>query len=414
MGERKSYEYLNKLKNKFGVDVLYSWSRYHRAIEDPYGYMLNYIKHEKEIKKDSIYGVSGGICHDIIEKYYLGELKYEEMLSEYECKLDEMNLMELKYDRMDKEKNKKIAEKYEGSIRLFFKQYKPLETKMKLEQFVTIKVGRFYFQGYIDFLHRDSEGNYIIEDFKTSTIYTGKKLINESGQLILYAMSLIQRGINLNNIKVRYNFLKYCTVESDLFSKDKETKLYKTKEKNCVRYTWVKDSEANIRKWITKLHSEYDELEIENMIQGCIEDNNLESLPQDIQDKFRIKDCYVFLDLTQDMIDDLSDDIITTLEEVETKTKSTKILLKQIEDYKSKDKDDRRIISLEDEIDKMWWTEIDGNKEYFFYNLCGYTRQQHKPWDEYLKEISLFKKEDNFDSEYNEEKEDDDSWLDLL
>jgi len=72
MGERKSKEYLNKLKNKLGVDIIYSWSRYHSYCNDSYSYLLKYIKHEKEVKKDGIYGVSGNVCHDIIERYYLG------------------------------------------------------------------------------------------------------------------------------------------------------------------------------------------------------------------------------------------------------------------------------------------------------------------------------------------------------
>ena len=29
MGERKSKEYLNKVKEKYGVDELWSWSKYH-------------------------------------------------------------------------------------------------------------------------------------------------------------------------------------------------------------------------------------------------------------------------------------------------------------------------------------------------------------------------------------------------
>jgi hypothetical protein len=396
MGERKSREYLNKLKKKLDVDIIYSWSRYHKAVEDPYSYLLNYIKHEKEIKKDSIYGVSGGICHDILERYYLGELKYEDMLNEYEEKLFEMNAMDLKYNRIDEEANKKIADKYENNVRLFFQQYKPIESKMVLEQFVTIKVGRFYFQGYIDFVHRDSEGNYIIEDFKTSTIYTGAKKIAEGGQLILYSESLIQKGVPLDKIKIRWNFLKYCSIVSDLFSIDKETKKNKTKSKNCSRASWVKESEGNIKKWLTKSEM-YDELEIEDMIQTCIENNSLETLPQDIQDRFKIEDCYVYLDLTQEMIDDLKDSIINTLEEIELKTAKTKEILKEIESL-DKIKDKQQIKELNQEIDEMFWSEIDSSKEYYYYNLMGYTRQQHKPWDEYLKDVNMFV-EDSFDKD---------------
>lgn len=407
MGVRKSYEYINKLKNKFGVEVIYSWSRYNRYKNDPYGYMLNYIKHIPETKKDSIWGESGGICHDILERFYLKEISYEDMLIEYESKLFEMQTKELKYNRTDNESNDKIATKYEDSIRHFFTHYKPLDSKVILEQFVTINVGRFYFQGYIDFLHKIGE-DYIIEDFKTSTIYTGKKKISEAGQLILYAESLIQRGISLNKIKIRWNFLKYCTVISDLKTIDKNTKLNKTKSKNCVRTQWVKDSEKNISKWLEI--EGYDELEITDMIQTSIENNNIDNLPQSIQNRFKVEDCYVYVDLTQELIDELREEIISTLEEVESKTSRAKELIKEIDllGDNIKVKDIKK--AKENELDEMFWTTIDRSKEYFFYNLCGYTRQQHRCWDEYLKETMMFV-EDNFDKEFENNTDSEFDWL---
>lgn len=400
MGERKSYAYLNKLKKKYGVDVIYSWSRYHKAVEDPYSYMLNYIKHIKEEKKDSIWGESGGNCHDILEKFYLKEISYEDMINEYESKLFEMKANELKYNRTDSESNEKTALKYENSIRHFFLNYKPIDGKTKLEQFVTIKVGRFYFQGYIDFLHK-KDNKYIIEDFKTSTIYTGKKKIGEAGQLILYAESLIQRGIPIEDIQIRWNFLKYCTVEYDLFSIDKETKLNKTKEKNCIRSNWVKEIEKTIIKWLEK--EEYDSLSITDMVEKSIENNNIDNLPQSIQDRFKIKDCYVYVDLTQELIDELKINIISVLEEIEIKTKRAKELMKEIELIGNPTPKTIKIIKQKErEIDELFWTEIDRAKEYYFYNLCGYNRKQHKPWDEYLKEVNMFV-EDNWDNNNNED-----------
>ena len=393
---RKTYEQLNKIKNKLGIETLWSWSRFHSYCVDPYGYLLKYIKKVPELKKDSIWGVSGGIAHSILEDYYTNKLKYEEMISEYENQLFAMNSMELKYNRVDAEANRNTGDKYENCLRHFFTHYKPIENKVILEQFVTIKIGEFYFQGYVDCIFKDSEGNYIIEDFKTSTIYTGAKKVAEGGQLILYAESLIQKGVSLEQIKIRWNFLKYCSIESDLFSIDKETKKNKTKSKNCSRATWVKESEGNIKKWLTKSEM-YDELEIEDMMQTCIENNSLETLPQDIQDRFKMKDCYVYLDLTQEMIDELKNNIINTLEDIEQKTAKTKEILKTIESL-NKTKDKQQINELNKEIDEMFWSEIDSSKEYYYYNLMGYSRVQHKPWDEYLKEVNMFV-EDSFDKD---------------
>lgn len=372
MGERKSKEYLNKLKNKYNVDTLWSWSRYNSYKTDPYGYLLHYIRHEPETKLN-IYSVSGGICHDILEEMYLKKIKYEDMLQLYENKLFEMNVSELKYDRNDEEKNKNIASKYEDNMRLFFQQHIPVEAKVKTEQFIIIKVDKYIFQGYIDFIHKDKDGNYIITDFKTSTIYVGQKIIHERGQLVLYAESLIQMGVPLEKIKIRWNFLKYCTTEYQLKGIDKETKQHKIKNRNSLRNKWVKGIENNIRMWLVIL--EYDELEIEDMVQTCIENNNLNSLPKELQDKYKISDCYVYISLDQEILDELKETIKNTLDEI----------IKKEKEYR------------ETEDDKLFWTEIDKSKEYYFYCLCGYSRQQHKPFDEYLNNINMFV-EDTYDS----------------
>ena len=394
MGDRKSYEYLNKLKDKLNTDTLWSWSRYNSYHNDQYGYLLKYIKKVPETQKDSIWGISGGIVHDIIERMYLGEISYKDMITEYEEKLFEMNSMELKYNKIDKEMNDKISDNYEDSIRHFLLNYKPIEGKVILEQFVVIKVGNHYFQGYIDFLYKDLEGNYIVEDFKTSTMYTGAKKQNEAKQLLLYSQSLIQKGIPINKVKLRWNFLKYCTVTSCLFSKDKEGN-YKTKDKNCVRSKWIKESSKNIEKWLKK--EEYDELEITDMIQTCIENNSLETLPKSIQDKFSISDCYVYIDLNEDIINELNNEIVETLDKIIENTKTTNILLSQIEGLDNEN-DKNKINEINNKIDELWWTDIDKSKEYYFYNLCSYNRKQHKPWNEYLNDINEFVKENNKDS----------------
>ena len=402
MAERMSIENLNKLKKKYKVNILWSWSRYNSYLNDPYGYYLKYIKHEKEQVKDSIWGISGGVVHDIIEDYYEGKLKYEDMLEEYNDKLFEMDTMELKYNRTNKDMNDKIANKYENSIKHFLTHYNPIKSKVIVEKFVTIKVGKYIFQGYIDFLHKDENGNYIIEDFKTSTIYKGDKKENEAGQLILYSQALIQKGIPLEKIKIRWNFLKYCDVDCELTTKKKGEIQYKTK--SCTRATWVKESEANIKRWLKKYGIE-NELELTDMIETSIENNNLDNLPKEVQDKFKLRDCYVYIDLTKELIDELNNKIINTLDEIEDKTKKVKKILSEID--KSNDNEKKK---LEKQIDKEFWTEIDKNKEYYFWNLCGYNRNQHKPWDEYLKEIDLL---NGKDVELNTD-DDDLSWLNDL
>lgn len=384
MGERKSSEELLKLAKKHNTDRIWSWSRYHTYKQDPYGYFLKYIKKEKETKFN-IYTVSGGHCHDILENFYLGKIKYKNMIDEYEQSLYEMNLAEFKYDRNNEEKNEKIAKNYESNIKLFFQNYQPIKNKTICEQFIVIKVGKYLFHGYIDFVHKDND-KYIVEDFKTSTIYTGKKIDSEKGQLVLYAEALRQLGVPIENIIIRWNFLKYCTVEYETFTKDKETKQYKMGSTNQLRNDiFNKTILNNISKRLEQ--AGYDELQIEDCLQTCQENNSFDYLPEDIKSKYNIKDCYVEIPLSEDIINELLEDMIKTLDE---------IYLKE-EEYKLNDDD------------TIFWTEIDKTNEYYFSTLCGYGKDVHKPYKEYLDSLELFIKDSN------DNKEDDNlDWLNDL
>jgi hypothetical protein len=383
---RKSKEYLDKLKEKYSVDVLWSWSKYNSYKTDKYGWMLKYIRHEKETKT-SIYGTSGGNVHDIVEKFYKKEITYEQMIEEYETKLFEMNMAELKYNRKDEKANEKIADKYEGCIRLFFQNHVPIEGKVITEQFVTIKVGNNIFQGYVDFINKDNEGNYIITDWKTSTLYVGKKVEKECGQLVLYAESLIQKGVPIDKIKIRWDFLKYCNIEYQLKGIDKETNLHKTKETKELRDRWVSKIANNLKMWLKEF--EYDELEIEDIVQTSISNNNLDNVPSEIQNKYKLSDCYVYIPLTQEIINELKQNIIKTIDEIKQKEKDYLVYMEQGEI---------------DKAEELFWTEIDKTNEFYFANLCGYSSKQHKPYKEYLDTLNLFVKQDN-----NEELSDD--WL---
>lgn len=399
---RMSREKLNKLKEKYNVDTLWSFSRYNKYLTDPYSYMLGYIKRIPEENKGSIYGEQGGNVHDILEMYYTNQIKYDEMIDKYDTQLMELDIEGYKYNKTDKEKNDMISKKYEDSVRHFFLNYKPIEGKCLCEKFIIIKVGERYFQGYIDFLHRGKDGEYIIEDFKTSTIYTGAKKDKESAQLLLYALGLCQKfNIGLDKVAARWNFLKYCSVESDLKTIDKTTGKHKTKSKNCVRSTWVKESEGNIKKWIKDLG--YDELEIEDIYQNCLRSNSLDDYPE-LAKHFRLHDCYVYIDVTQENIDELVNKIITTLDEVEEKTDVTKQYLNIIKNSS----DDNEKKSLDNIIDELWWTDIDKGNSYYFFNICGYSRNIHKPFDEYLKDSEMFLSKPNSNNGSSED--DDFNW----
>ena len=201
---RLTEEQLNKVMKKYNTDKLWSFSRMNLFKTSPYSYYLKYIVQAKEDNDNSIYGVMGGCVHTILEKFYSDEIKYEDMLDEFEnAWMTNVDILDLKFDRIDEEKNNKIKDKYYRDLKHFFKYHKVLEDKPKLEKFIITNIGDFYFQGYIDVINKDKNGVYNIIDWKTSSIYLGHKAEKESFQLGIYAIGLNQMGVQLENIRIK-------------------------------------------------------------------------------------------------------------------------------------------------------------------------------------------------------------------
>ena len=389
---------MDKIKQEHGVNTLYSFSRYNAYLIDPYSYYLNYIKHIPQRVSESIYSKSGTLIHETLQDYLEGKIEYDEMINKYEEGLFLFQAEGFVYDCTDKAKNKTIADKYENSVRHFFKNYKPLPYKWLIEKPIVIDVEddkhKFSFIGYIDQITRMEDGRFLIEDTKSSTEYKGEKKLKESAQLLLYSLGVAQKfNIGLDQIVARWNFVKYMTVTVDLKTKDKTTGLHKTKQKNCVRNQWVREAQNDVKKWL-EVEYNLDFLELEDALQTCIERNSLESYPKVMQ-HFKLDDCYVNVDLTEENVNNLKNKIIKTLTEVEEKTETAKEYLEIIN---TSDNDDE-IKYFEKLLDELFWVDIKQSDEYYYWNLCNYDRTQHKPWNEYLNNKSMFKKDKQEDDD---------------
>ena len=120
---RKTGEELKTIKKKYNQNELWSWSKYNTAKSDLYEYYLKYIARIPEDRSDGIYGISGNACHHILEQFYSKQINFGDMLPLYEDKLANFNIIELKYDRTNEEKNNAIAKKYEECIKHFFQNH---------------------------------------------------------------------------------------------------------------------------------------------------------------------------------------------------------------------------------------------------------------------------------------------------
>ena len=466
---RKTYEELEEIKKQLQTDRLWSWSRKNCVHNSLYEYFLKYIKREKEDRADSIYVVTGGLSHDIIEKFYSKEITKDQMISDFEDAWTvAFDIGELKFNRSDSEKNNSIADKYYSDLQHFFKNHVAITDYIELEQFVTVKVGEEYFQGYIDALTKDNDGNWTIIDWKTSSIYLGEKARNECGQLVLYAMALNQAGIPYDKIRICWNFLKYVNIYVDkpqyinlkwITAKGEEKvkeKLDKSKlastlkasvkallkadgigkdqiellvnemiEKNSIdmlpdstkqkiiieniesevkprqieRAKIGESLQANVKAQMKKL--EYTEDEIFTHLDTLIQTNDLNSLPEDVKSKYTMEDCYVYVDLTEELLNHWETDIIETLKMIRSKEK----------EYEET-KDESIWMESQEEVAK---------NSFYFSNLCAYSANKHKPYKLYLESLDTDKNGDIFGSKKTEKTDEnieydinDLSWLNEL
>lgn len=359
---RKTNEELEQIKKELNVSRLWSWSRLNTYMNDSYEYMLHYILHIPEDRNDSIYAISGNHAHDSMEKFYRNELSNQQMLEEYEDKLFEFNTLGLMYDRSDKDKNEKIAKKYEACMRHFFLNHKRVTDKPIIEPFIIIKIGNQYFNGYIDFLNveeRDGRKKVILTDWKTSSIYKGQKLIDNSGQLLLYGEGIHQKNnIPYEDIIIRFNFMKYVNVS---YTQKKGDIKIRQIERNVIG----ENLQSNAKMWLK--YFDYDENQIDIFLKQMININGIDCLPDEVKEKFEINDCYVEVELNEEIINEHKNKIINII---------TEIIKKENEFEKTKDKN-------------IFWQDVTRESSYYHANLSGYSSLLHLPYKKYLEELDL-------------------------
>lgn len=362
---RLSKEELDKIKNKYGVSRIYSWSRVNTFMTSHYEYYLKYVKHIPEDRTDCGYATLGSIAHNTLDAFYEGKISYEDMIGQFEDGwLTAIDIADLKLDRNDDEHDKSLKEKYKLDIQHFFKNHVKYSNKLLIEKPVITNVNSNIFVGYADAIYKDNNGNYYIIDFKTSSAsgFTGKGLEKKSTQLVLYSMALIQTGIDIERVHPCFNMLKYVNVETTL-------KNGKTKQRTIERFKIGESLQSNARTWLKSFG--YGEDEIDDYLKLMLDTNSIEVLPEEVQEKYKFEDCHIYVPLTQELIDKTVDEITATIKDIEAREK----------DYE------------ETKSDAAFWdSEEDVKKESYYYaTLCGYSAAKLLPYKSYLDKLEAQK-----------------------
>lgn len=350
MSNRKKLTLPKRIINKYGEKpMIWSYSRLGTFNNCVHEYYLSRIKRYKSC--DNIYTISGSVAHDILEDFYNSKIKYEDMYKRFEQDFLTIEVSDYKFSA-DQERNLSMRNKYKDCVMHFFKNHQVVEEKVLSEKHIWIDVEGHLFTGYVDAIHK--EGDYfIITDYKTSNIneYKGKKLKQNQKQLLLYALGLHQLGIPLEKIKIRWNFLKYLNIKYPL-------KNGKTKITQAERYKWVDKIKNPLKKDILEKY-DIEDFEADIKIIDCIKQNSLDGLHEDVINKYKIEDCYVYGDISEETIKELEDEM---------------------------EKDILRVLEKGEDEKKWGRGNIQPNEEFYCNVLCG-VKKHCKYYSKYLDEL---------------------------
>jgi hypothetical protein len=358
---RLSHEELEKIKKKHNVDRIWSYSRVSTFITSPYEYALKYVDgiKAKEDRQDSIYTSLGSAGHQCLEDYYTGKIKFSEMLGQFEDSWTTCyDIAQLKFDRCNEEKNKSIAEKYKANMLHFFEHHVPYEYKVMIEMPIVVNIDGNIFVGYIDGSYKDSNGDITVVDFKSSSVYKGKALEEHSKQLKSYVLGIHQTtGIPLSKIHGCFNFMKYVTVEYIQANG-------KTKTKDVERINIGGALQANLKVWIKKLGYED---QMDEFLKMVLDDNGIDRLPDDLKNMYKIYDCHIFVDTSEEAINEFIKETSTIVKDIELRER----------DF------------IETKSVKCFWDTEESIKaqSYYMANLMAYSPNLHLPYQTYLKKL---------------------------
>jgi hypothetical protein len=379
---RYTYKDIQEKMQEYGCHYTLSWSKLNTFVEDPFSFYLKYIKGIKE-EKQNAYAYFGDIVHHGIEDFYDGK-DMKDVIDTFEKKFLEQSMSTLKFVS-DEEKNKKIEEDYYNCIKHFFHNYNKVSKLSKLEQFACLKIDDYFMNGYIDHMYPlveeietdqvdeamnvQTKTYVVIEDFKTSTLYQGKKIEQNAGQLKLYAYMVHKMyNVPIENLKAGWNFLKYVSIDIKQINGNIRTS-------KVLRNAIPEALESKIKSWGKKL--KYTPEEIETFLNTIRENANkfqdvniTQGLPDNIADKFKIRDCFVEVPLSEKILEEFIDYVKQQIQFMDDKMKLYEIT----------------------EDSNLFWTEINKDNEFYFLNLCGFTSKYHLPLRKYLENLQTFEK----------------------
>ncbi|MFC9727528.1 PD-(D/E)XK nuclease family protein [Bacillus cereus] len=412
---RLTYEQLNMIKEKMGVDMLWSFSKMSTYLQCSWLYKLKYID-KIRLKGDNCYTHFGTVSHDVIQGFYDEVHTYEQMIEKFN---NEFIKWQINDDPALKFNSDKERDGYIENLRHYFTHtekipYKVVNEKAVLAVFEGAK--KYVFQGYIDSQYTDDDGIFYILDYKTSSKsgFTGKDLLKKAQQLMIYAVGINQfHKIPIDKIRLRYDMMKYCNISfmqknGKMKTTKAERSLWVAHISNQIRKDFedVEKSIEKSKKEVVKIKKKikqkkttpemeeeystmikieeesikelekfvFNPLEINEMMDKAMNENTLEGLPQFIQDKYTVENCYIDVELTEEIVEEFKVELVSVLDKIIAKTEGE---------------------NVDEAFDR---SRIDNSDSFYCNTLCD-MKAKCKFYEEYRKNSGMFLSNKNTPSE---------------
>lgn len=216
MSQRSADERIQALKDA-GVELL-SYSKMSTINSCLYSAWRTYILHDRG--SDNCYSWAGTVCHDSLELLENDKITETDLLPRFEAGIAEMDELGLEFPKSYRGTDE-IRQRYIADIRHFCKTYYRPKGKFTTEKLLIYQVNdQLAIRGYADLLRWGDENDVTVLDYKTSSNYAEKDLIEHGRQLTIYGMALEQAGykvrstawIMLKYVEIRY--IWYPTIRS--------------------------------------------------------------------------------------------------------------------------------------------------------------------------------------------------------
>lgn len=352
-GNEKEQQLLKELRDK--GHTVYSISRINNFNTCAYGYYLTYVKRQRGL--GSAWTEMGSLAHDTIEKHYRNEVPEGfNFKQEIHNKAAILDLMDMGFP------NDVIKNAFMADMCLFADNFEKMNGDFTLEKMFITQFGDVYLHGYIDAIQEINEYRETelpngtvpyyetletnVLDWKTSTKFKAKELLEHGRQLVIYKIGL-EKTSGMKIDKVAWNMLKYvyvCHVQKNK----------KVKKRMINRSKVAKEMEKAFRKDMAA--ENMNEFAIDIAIDKLKETNDISVMPKIITDKYWVEDCILEYEVTPEIEAEAEKYIVNTVKSIEAL----------------------------DEDDESAWKPADVEAEHFYCNtLCS-----HRATCPFLKEYN--------------------------